>query len=387
MRILHIMLSCFYVEGLGYQENILPKFHKLEGHEVYILTSIFPNSYLGTDKFKGQSCYMNDDGISVRILERKKRTILGKDFSLNSYKGVYEAIYSIRPDIIFVHGLASLADLDIIKYVKNNSSVILYADQHADYYNYSLKERKHQILNAIVWKPIVRKMVPYTKKIWGTTPWRCTYLHDVYGISTDKIDLLVMGADDTAIDFDHRSNIRKDIRASLGIYDDDFVIISGGKIDKAKNVHLLLEAVVQLNYKNLKVIIFGKIDEEVDAIISHLDNKNIIKIGWIPSNKVYDYYFASDLCVFPGTHSVLWEQACGCGLPGVFKYWEGMRHVDLGGNCVLVDNVSVDSLKRCINDLLTDRYKYERMRETAENKCIPYFSYRNIAKKSIEEIL
>jgi hypothetical protein len=39
MKIVHICLACFYVEGMGYQENLLPKYHVKQGHQVTVLTN------------------------------------------------------------------------------------------------------------------------------------------------------------------------------------------------------------------------------------------------------------------------------------------------------------------------------------------------------------
>ena len=39
MKILHLCLANFYVDEFNYQENILPRINKLDGHEVYILAS------------------------------------------------------------------------------------------------------------------------------------------------------------------------------------------------------------------------------------------------------------------------------------------------------------------------------------------------------------
>ena len=41
MKIVHVCLACFYVEGMGYQENILPKEHSEAGHSVTVITSDF----------------------------------------------------------------------------------------------------------------------------------------------------------------------------------------------------------------------------------------------------------------------------------------------------------------------------------------------------------
>jgi hypothetical protein len=73
MKIVHICLACFYVEGMGYQENILPQYHAMMGHEVSVLTSnyAFNSKYEQTQK--NQTDYFNDFGVHVQVLEKSKR--------------------------------------------------------------------------------------------------------------------------------------------------------------------------------------------------------------------------------------------------------------------------------------------------------------------------
>ena len=114
-----------------------------------------------------------------------------------------------------------------------------------------------------------------------------------------------MGGDDRYIHFDKLSEIRNDIRRSLNLADDDFVVITGGKIDKTKNIHLLIGAIRDIDFEQVKLIVFGQPNDEMqDEIESLSEDKHIRYIGWLDSTKVYDYFMASDLAVFPGTHSV-----------------------------------------------------------------------------------
>ena len=39
MKVLHCCLAAFYIDDYGYQENILPKMHKIQGHQVKIVSS------------------------------------------------------------------------------------------------------------------------------------------------------------------------------------------------------------------------------------------------------------------------------------------------------------------------------------------------------------
>ena len=41
MRILHIQFAGPFTEEFNYQENVLPKYHVLQGHEVYFLTTCY----------------------------------------------------------------------------------------------------------------------------------------------------------------------------------------------------------------------------------------------------------------------------------------------------------------------------------------------------------
>jgi glycosyltransferase involved in cell wall biosynthesis len=58
--------------------------------------------------------------------------------------------------------------------------------------------------------------------------------------------------------------------------------------------------------------------------------RNIIYVGWVKPGEIYQYYMASDVAVYPGGQSVLWQQAIACGLPLICKYWYGCEYLDLG---------------------------------------------------------
>jgi hypothetical protein len=65
MKILHICLSCFYIDNFSYQENVLPRQNKLDGHEVQILAS---TETYGKDKklqYLEPGEYINEDSIKV----------------------------------------------------------------------------------------------------------------------------------------------------------------------------------------------------------------------------------------------------------------------------------------------------------------------------------
>lgn len=230
---------------------------------------------------------------------------------------------------------------------------------------------------------------PYTTKFYGVLPARVDFLKEVYGIPEEKVDLLVMGADDEKVKEAKSENVRKVIRDKYHIKQDDFLIITGGKIDNAKKQTLLLmEAVKNIENKKVKLIVFGSVINELKEEVNKLaDGEKIQYIGWINSEDSYKCFAASDLVVFPGRHSVFWEQVVGLGIPIIVKYWEGTTHVDIGGNCKFLHNDSVLEIREMISQIIHNPEEYRTMKGVAQTKGMDTFSYMNIAKRNLSEIM
>ena len=147
---------------------------------------------------------------------------------------------------------------------------------------------------------------------------------------------------------------------------------------------MLIEAFNKLGREDAHLIIFGNYNDEMEKVCKPMFNERVTNIGWLNSNDVYPYFLAADLAVFPGTHSVLWEQACAAGLPAIFKDWDGgMNHVDVGGNSILLKDVTADIIKDTILNILENKNVYSKMKDIAETTGRKTFSYIEIAKKSI----
>ncbi len=382
MKIVHIAPNAPYNEGWGYQDNLLPKYHKKLGHDV---TLIITNTMHKDGKIVETECedYVNNDGVRVVRLKRKKyfNRILT---NIRSKMDVYQLLKEIKPDFIFFHGLLGTTIYDVVKYKKRiNPNCKIVRDNHLDY-NIGVKVMtcKNRIIRAF-YRFYNKRTIKYVDKVYGVTPWRKTYAEDYFKVPKNKTDVLIMGADDEKIDYKNKNLIRERIRNDYGVKNHDFLIVTGGKIDEKKKITLLMEAVK--NFSNVKLLIFGnvanEIKDEFDSLIK--ENSNIIYIGWIAADKVYDYFFASDLIFFPGQHSVLWEQACASKVPCVFEKWEGMEHVNNGGNSDFISPVTVQSIKEKIVELeYTD--KYFKMKEVAMSKNTDIYLYSSIAEKSIK---
>lgn len=386
MNILHICLAGGYTEGYSYQDNLLSKYHKKTGHDVSIVASLVSFDKTGRRcLLDSPSAYVNENGIPVQRIGYKPgvRWINQK---LRRYDvSVDKLLESKDPDYIFIHGLQFLDILKIIKYKKVNPKVRILVDNHADFSNSAQTFLSRWGLHGIVWKYCAKRVEPYVEKFFGVLPARCDFLHDVYGLPKEKIDLLLMGADDEYVDFGRKTEISALIRKKHNVADDDFVIVSGGKLDKWKNIPLLLEGFSEVKKPKFKLLIFGNCTPDMKAEIESLASKDnrVQLVGWIDSKEAYHYFLAADLIVFPGRHSVFWEQAVACGVPSIFKSWQGTQHVDIGGNCQFLYKDSAEEIRELLERILTDRNFYLKMQKAATSQKREDFLYSKIAKKSL----
>ena len=380
MNIVHIAPSATYNEGWSYQENLLPKYQKKLDNEVTLITT---NMEHRDGTIVEVECYdkVTEDGF--RVVRKKIIPSKIKQFkNIFSYIDIYDLLVMLHPDLIFYHGLGTKTIFQAIRYKKKlNPNCVIVQDNHLDYnIGFTLNILKERIVKALV-RGIQKKCDPYIAKVYGVTPWRKTYAESFYKVNRKKTDVLIMGADDEEIHFEQRNTIRKAIRDKYKIKSDEFLIVSGGRIDEKKKIHLLMEAVNHLN--DVKLIVFGNVQNDISKEFCAQLSDKIIHVGFIESKDVYSYFFAADLVFFPGQHSVLWEQACAAKVPCVFAKWEGMDHVNNGGNSDFISSITVESIENKIIELqFTD--KYYDMKSVAESEMTDIYLYSKIAEKSLE---
>lgn len=387
MKIVHVCLTDAVVnKKYAYQENLLTKYQSKLGHEV----SIIAPPYSEYDKKTGKVISVKpgveiiNDGI--KLIRLRSLLPCGINQHIHLFSGLGATIKELSPDLIFVHGVSSLNYGFFKGFKKRHPEVSIVYDNHADFNNSGKNAISYYYSRYIVRNFVVRKLIGTSNFFYGVTPARCDYLHDMYKVPNEKIHLLPLGADDDEMQFEHREALRKVVRDKYDISSDDFLIVTGGRIDPVKNIHVLAEAVSKSEYKHIKLLIFGSIQDELKDTFDRLSSDRIICIGWQPSNEVYRYFYAADLAVFPGLHSVLWEQAVASQVPCAFSRIKGFEHVDIGGNCVLMDGKTAVFYQALIEELYNNKTKYQELLQKARSKKSEQFLYGKIAQKVLDDI-
>ncbi len=385
MKIVHICLAGGYTEGLNYQENIITKYQALDGHEVSVLTT----DHCYTEGVWGlcqtENDYKNSYGVHVIRLPFAYPLPYNVNRQIGRFKGTMAVLEQLEPEVIFVHNIQFQDIRRIVQYKKRHPGVKVYVDNHSDFSNSARNWFTRNTLYRFWWKPCAKRMEPYAEKFFGVMPSRVDFLQNIYGIAPDKTDILLMGADDECVERAQRPEVKASVREKFGVKADDFLIVTGGKIDAFKTQTLLLmQAVKEINRENVKLLVFGSVEEELkERLYALCDGDRIQYIGWAKGEQSYEYFASADLVVFPGRHSVYWEQVVAQGIPMLCKYWDGTTHVDIGGNVVFLKQDSKELIKKELMKLLDHKEYYQNMKEAAQGDHKNEFLYRNIARKSV----
>ena len=383
MKVLNLCLGSFYIDNYSYQENLLPKYMLKSGYDVEIIASLQSFDKNGRVCYlKESGIYTNENGIKVTRLKYRFNNPIGR--KLKVYKGLKQALELSNPDIIFIHGSQFLEMKTVVKYLKKHRNIKVYVDNHCDFSNSGRNFFSKNILHKILWRRTAKLINPFTTKFFGVLPARVDWLINMYKLPKEKCELLVMGADDELVKKYSNKKIVEENKKKYLISNKDFVIVTGGKIDMAKLQTLrLMQAVEKINKKNVKLFIFGSVDPLIKEQFDNLCSKNICYLGWANVEDSYKYFSLADLVVFPGRHSVYWEQCVAMQKPLICKRWDGTTHIDIGGNVMFLENDTVDEIYNKLNQIILDDKKYKMLLDNARKAESKNFLYSKISKRAI----
>ena len=79
MKIVNVIINGVYTDGYSYQENLLPKYHKLNGNDTYIITS--NNKFSTGDNIVKVECgeYLDENGVKIiRLPLKNNKSVTAK---------------------------------------------------------------------------------------------------------------------------------------------------------------------------------------------------------------------------------------------------------------------------------------------------------------------
>lgn len=364
-----VMLCEFFHESLEYQENLLVKYYIKHGHKVTVITSTFESvfDYYADrhDNSVPTKAYLCGGAKIIRL--RYRYNILNR---LRAYTRIDDILEDEAPDLIFVHDIM-LNFPEAIRYAKRHPGCRMIMDYHADYSNSGKNALSLKILHGVFRKWFLDRARPHLSRIFPIVPASADFLHAVYKVPHQEMEILPLGADTDVCAEVKKREEGKDVRQVLGIPNGDIVIFTGGKLAPAKKTELLIEAVASLDRYPIHIVVAGDSGEADRSYKESLLRQgsllpNVRFVGWLSSRDVYRYMNMADLAVFPASQSIMWQQAIAMGLPLIVgnAAHQDISYLNLHRNIIILDrhDIRSDRLAKAIESVICDNV---RMREMA----------------------
>ena len=379
MRILHICLANFYVDGYNYQENVLPRINKEDGHEVRIIASTATytdNIHLG---FMEPAEYLTEYGVPIKRLPYVK---VGPDiitWRIRVYRNLYREIAEFAPDVIFAHVLSFWSVLDVIRYKKDHPEVKFYADTHTAAYNSGRKWVTMHLLHRGLYRWLIQKAIPYLDKFFYIGTAERDFAKEHYSIPEEIMEFYPLGGDLlTEEEYATRRRVR---RAELNLESDELLLVHSGKLDALKRTKELLEAFAAVPELKAKLAVIGTIPEEDRAELIRLmeSDSRVMYLGWKKSSELLEYLCACDLYCQPGSVSATMQNAICCGSP-VMAYPHGAYTEKLDYGNILWVKTKKD-MEGVFHDLERKQINLETLRCGSEKCARELLDYRVLAAR------
>lgn len=215
----------------------------------------------------------------------------------------------------------------------------------------------------------------------GISKYVCDVLRQVEGNLCPNIERLYNSVDFSKFQKELGVDEIAEIRRTLGIEYDDFVVMFSGRMREFKGIKQLLEAMLLCrDISKIKLLAVGSsffssnnknsFEKSLEPIIDKLGTK-VIFTGYVPYNDIYKYYKLADICAFPS----IWEEpfaltcleALVCGKPVIITKSGGMVEV-VDEKCAIVVPNDADlpnNLSKSIRELYSNKDKVKDMSAAA----------------------
>lgn len=309
MRVAHLCLSCFYIDGHFYQENELVRQHVRDGHDVLVLASTETFSPDGLITYIQPREYVGTEGANIQRLAYRSFLPDKLMAKLRINIGVYDALARFCPQVILFHGTCAWELRTAARYVRDHSDVTLYVDSHEDWNNSARGFISREFLHRCYYGPILRSALPHIKKILCISTESIDFVRDLYGVPSDHLEFFPLGG--RPIPEDEYRQRREATRRLYGLEDGNLLLVQSGKQTKRKRLLESLRAVKNCPEPGLRFFIVGVIQEDIRAEAEKLieDDDRVKYLGWKSTEELTDLLCGGDVYLQPGTQSVTMQHS------------------------------------------------------------------------------
>lgn len=378
MRILHICLSNFYIDGFSYQENELVQQNVKDGHLVEIIASTETMSSDGKLTYISPGRYFGSDGAYVERVRYRRWLPHFLMTKLRMHPGIYKKIENFRPDVILFHCACGWEINAAGRYAKKNPHVKLYIDSHEDFTNSARTFISKWILHYFYYRPILIRNLPYVEKVLPVSISCLEFDRDFYGVPEEKIEFYPLGG--SIPNDEEYSRRREATRQALGISSGQTLIVQSGKIDATKKLVEALQAFTQIPDPDLQFVVAGLLMADVQQQISALmaADPRIKFTGWQSAEQLRSLLCAADVYCQPGTQSATMQMSLACRCAVMLD--EVSSHLPyMDDNGWLLGKRQ--DLLSCFQQISANPAQLKRLSEKSHGVALRLIDYRKLAAR------
>jgi glycosyltransferase involved in cell wall biosynthesis len=390
MRI--VLISEIFCDGMGYLENVLPKYLAQQGAQVEVVASSLPpehrhaaseSAYQRFVERRPPGTYQAPGGFRVHILPA---TRAAGHFRL---VGLGRKLASLQPDIVQTMTPIGWIAVDAAWY-RLALGYRLFSGCHYHASVFPLAQRRTSILSPARMKCFLQRTVHgriasmVTERCYAVSADCAEIAKRFFGVPEDKVVVSPLGVDTDvfhpASTFGEES-ARPRLRARLGFSARDVVGIYTGRFSEDKNPLLLAQAIARLANKGraFKGVFVGNGPQsaaiaECAACVTH---------PFVSLDELADLYRSADIGVWPAQESMSMLDAAACGLPMIAN--DKMRAMErIEGNGVAYRLHDLDDLERALL-ALEDSDVRRRLGSVGAQKMAGAYSWRSIAIRRLQD--
>jgi len=350
----------YYSIGMGYIENMLPKWMARLGARVEVLTSVY-NVYGTHENYASFEGFLGPPKTHPRVFEADGYTVRRLPTAvINHYiylKAFGSTLDEIKPDVVQVGAAAGLNTFQAALYAMRRCIPIFTACHQAPFL---AKPGTFDLRAAPVRGLLYRLTRTWPGALVAKASVCCYAPNDgcataatrLYGVPRCKVKITGLASDTELfhpIESPEDELERTELRARFGFGASDLVCVYTGQLDDRKQPMLLARAVAGLRQQGLPFralfIGGGPVAESLAA------TPGCMVLGWKKHCELPPFYRACDISVWPALGSISMYDAAACGLPFVVPQHLTDRDIARGNSVVFRDN-DLQDLQRALRELL-----------------------------------
>lgn len=312
MKILHLCLSNYYIDNMGYQENLLVRQNVDDGHDVLVVASTESLTPKNKLVYLNEGEYVGADGARVRRLSYAGFFPSAIKRKVRAYKNLYHEIDNFTPDTILFHGLSSWSLITAAKYCATKR-MPLFVDTHTDLNNSARSWLSFWLLHSLFYRAIIARCLPTIRMVLCVSVDSMDFARDVYRIPDSHLEFFPLGG---AIPSEaEKKHFRTNIFQEHGLSPQTILMVQSGKFNSKKRIVNTLESFSRVEDPDIRLLLAGELDESIrlEALSLVSADPRVELLGWVTPDELYRILCAADVYLQPGSQSATMQQAICCG--------------------------------------------------------------------------